>query len=148
MKKENETSRLAQYFLNTCFSKSTVSKVSAYSSKHSMARTLSEQRTIYLAQTEAAITKLNECSNIYQVQTLLRKLPLEVQYFVSERAIVLSTMSQYHDRLTLDASEHADSFPQKIALLLQRLWEEHLHHLNEEGQSIDNNLSYIFHGRL
>ncbi len=148
MKHENETSKLAENFLTDFFSKSAASKVSAYSSKHSMSRTLSEQRSIYLEQTEEAISRLGECVSIYQMQTAIRKLPIEVQYFLSERAIVLSVTSQYDDRLTLDDDELSLALPQRIVQLLRRLWELHLHHLNQDGIELDTHLSHIVHGHL
>lgn len=147
MKKENATSRLAQYLLSACFNKSTSSKISAYSSKHSMSRTLSEQRDRFLSQTEAAIAKFNTLENIYQLQTSIRKLPLEVQYFVAERAIVMSVVSQYDQRLTLDI-ESSDGLPQKTFQLLHALWEAHLKQLSLDGIDLDTHLSHIYHGHL
>lgn len=150
MIKENPTSILAAYFLSQCFSKSLVSKLGSYSSRHSLSRTLSFERERYLSQTEEAILKIRECTSIHQMHTLVRKLPLEIQYFVFERAMIMSVASQYHNHLILDVdiSDRPGILVHKIFQLLHELWGEHLKLLFLDGIDLDTYMSNILHGHL
>lgn len=152
MKQENPISILASYFLSQCYNKSQVSKISSYSSAHSQSFTLSDERERYLQKTEDAITKIGDCSNIYQIQTLIRKLPLEVQYFIFERATVILALSYHQGMLPLqvldDLSQTDKPISQKILLLIQQLWAHTLGVIELDNQTVDQMLSKIFHGQL
>lgn len=144
--KETQTSLLISQFLNECFNnKSRNAKFSEYSASHSQSKTLSVERERHLSETEDAIQKIETLKSFHQIRSHIKNQLFEVQYFILERATILSVVTKLDHRLTVDSSEHTSK---RISLILLQLWEQHLHHISIDGVDLDTHLSHIVHGHI
>ena len=142
-------SLLSQYFLTSCYGNGLYRKVSSYSAELSkQSASLEAARNAFRGETETIINSFKTMQSIHQVATKIRHASLPVQYFIFERASLLS----HYEFFRKDPPEYLthtdDKSAQMFYLLLQLLWDDTLKLLNEQGIVLNNLLSDLFHGYL
>lgn len=140
-------SLLGQYLLVSCYKDSGLyHKVAVYSATLSKQHAaLDTARQAFLKETESTIFSFKDMQSIYQVATKIRHSSLPVQYFIFERAVVLSHYEFFHKDPPEYLIHTDDKSAQIFYLLLQPLWDDTLKQFDALNIDLSTHLSNLFH---